>query len=178
MAFVAIRAVTTIAGPEAYQRVFAVQWGLNIVGFAFIYFIPESPYFLIARGKIGKATRSITKLYGKDCDVQGRQTDIRASLAQDVAGPGESTGFAACFSKEHRKRTVLTLCMFFIQTQSGTAWVLGYIAFFLQLSGKSPVAANNISLVVVAMTLLGNVAGWPLIDKLGRRTVMVWGMFH
>jgi MFS family permease len=175
MAFVAIRIVTTIPGSTAYQHVFAVQWGFSGVGLAFLYFVPESPYFLVARGRIDKATKSILKLYGKNADVQSRLADIKASLDQVTGGTEEATGLMACFHKEHRKRTILALCMFFIQTQSGTAWVLSYIGYFLQLGGKTPLAANNISLIVIAMTLIGNVLGWPLIDKLGRRAVIVYG---
>jgi hypothetical protein len=175
LGFAAIRAVTNITGTASFQNLFAAQWGFSGVGLVFLYFIPESPYFWVARNRMDKATNSILKLYGKNTDIEGRLAAIQASMQQDVDGKNNSSGLGACFSKEHRKRTLIAMGMFFIQTQSGSAWIVGYIGYFLQLGGKSPLEANNISLIVVAMTLVGNVLGWPLIEKFGRRPVIIYG---
>jgi MFS family permease len=176
LSYVAIRLVTSTPGSKAYQIMFAVQWGLAAVSFVCLYFIPESPFYFVSRGKIDDARKSITKLYGNHTDTEGRVADIMAALRLDSEGDKTSSGLAACFSKQHRRRTIITCGAFFVASQSGSTWVIGFVGYFLQLAGKTAGQANSLSLVILGMTLVGNVCGWPLIEKCGRRPVMLWGM--
>ncbi|KAI4851245.1 MFS hexose transporter [Aureobasidium sp. EXF-8845] len=176
LSYVAIRVVTFTPGSKAYQTMFAVQWGLAAVSFVCLYFIPESPYYFISHGKIENARNSITKLYGDHTDVEGRVSDIMAALRLDSEGDTTSSGLAACFSKQHRRRTIITCGAFIIASQSGSTWVIGFVGYFLQLAGKTAAQANGLSLVILGMTLVGNVCGWPLIEMCGRRPVMLWGL--
>jgi Na+/melibiose symporter-like transporter len=173
--YVAIRLVTFTPGSKAYQIMFAVQWGLAGVSFVCLYFIPESPFYFISRGNIDNARKSIAKLHGKDTDTEGRVVDIMAALRLESEGDKTSSSLAACFSKQHRRRTIITCGTFFVASQSGSTWVIGFVGYFLQLAGKTAAQANSLSLVVLGMTLVGNIFGWPLIEKCGRRPVMFWG---
>ncbi|KAI5236746.1 MFS hexose transporter [Aureobasidium subglaciale] len=175
LSYVALKLSFPTPGPGSYQNMFAVQWGFAAVSCIGLYFIPESPYFFVSRGRLDKARKSIAKLYGKHADVEGRIADIMTALRLDSEGEKTSSGLVACFSKQHRRRTLITCGAFTLASQSGSTWVVGFVGYFLQLAGKTPDQANTLSLVIIGMTMVGNMCGWPLIEKFGRRPVMLYG---
>ncbi|KAI5268140.1 hypothetical protein E4T47_07885 [Aureobasidium subglaciale] len=175
LSYVALKLSFPTPGPGSYQNMFAVQWGFAAVSCIGLYFIPESPYFFVSRGRLDKARKSIAKLYGKHADVEGRIADIMTALRLDSEGEKTSSGLVACFSKQHRRRTLITCGAFTLASQSGSTWVVGFVGYFLQLAGKTPDQANTLSLVIIGMTMVGNMYGWPLIEKFGRRPVMLYG---
>ncbi|RSL82986.1 hypothetical protein CEP52_016835 [Fusarium oligoseptatum] len=55
----------------------------------------------------------------------------------------------------------------------GSGFVSGYLPYFFTLSGvRNPVGVAQIS---YSLQLLGNIMSWPLVDRLGRRPLIVWG---
>ncbi|KAI5195640.1 hypothetical protein E4T38_08958 [Aureobasidium subglaciale] len=164
LSYVALKLTSPTPGPGSYQNMFAVQWGFAAVSCIGLYFIPKSPYFFVSRGRPDKAHKSIAKIYGKDADVEGRIADIMTALRLYSEGEKTSSGLMACFSKQHRRRTLITCGAFTLASQSGR-W----------LAGKTPDQANTLSLVIIGMNMVGNMCCWPLIEKFGRRSVILYG---
>ena len=99
--------------------------------------ISRSPYWLVAHGRHDGARHNIIKLHDSDYDVDGHMAKIHNSLARMNADNETQGSILECFSKKHIKRTMVATSIFFIQNASGSAWVVGYMSYFMQLGGMS-----------------------------------------
>ncbi|KAL4879268.1 general substrate transporter [Aspergillus karnatakaensis] len=166
-----------LEGPNSYRILFAVQWGFAALGLAFLYFVPESPTRLVARGKLEDARQSIHRLYSAKVPVDEALQRIQLNLSE-VASAKESAGsLKDCFNSANRIRTLVCLSVFFIQACSGSTWVLGYMGYFLQLSGMEGGQVFDITVAITGVMAVGNMMSWPLVDRLGRRTLILAGLF-
>ncbi|KAI5200240.1 MFS hexose transporter [Aureobasidium subglaciale] len=171
--YCALRQTQTIAGPNSYKILFAVQWGFAAVGLVILPFFPESPYFLISKGKTEKARNNIVKLRGANFDADGHMAQIQIDLTDNQSL--EEGGFARCFNKDNRLRTIIACSTFAVSASSGVLWVVGYLSYFLELTGLDPSQVFDTAVGIIALMVVGNMAGWYAIEKLGRRGSFLWG---
>ncbi|KAL4879542.1 general substrate transporter [Aspergillus karnatakaensis] len=161
-------------GPNSYRILFAVQWGFAAVGLLFLYFIPESPTRLVARGKVEAARRSIQTLYSPTTEVDQLIEQIRLNL---TATAEESAGSVKdLFNRANRIRTLVAVSVFFIQACSGISWILGYMGYFMQLGGLEGDLVFDISLGITGAMAVGNMASWLFVDRMGRRGLILSGL--
>ncbi|KAL1890755.1 hypothetical protein Sste5346_008080 [Sporothrix stenoceras] len=172
-----MRQTASIPGPNAYRILFAMQWGFAAVAIAILPFMPESPYFYVMNNEQEKARHNARRLRSADFDIDGWLASISQSLTE-----GSETGrvqaqasFAMCFNRKNRYRTIAAVSGFFIQQNSGVSWVLGYMAYFMELNGMSTTTASNVSFALTCVMLVGNTAGWFITEKAGRRPSAVYG---
>ncbi|KAG0651218.1 Maltose transport MAL11 [Hyphodiscus hymeniophilus] len=162
-------------GPLSYRILFSVQWGFAAVGLACLPFFPESPYWLVAHGKMEQARKNIVKLHNADFDVDGHLAEIKDSLDR-LRMENESQGsYKECFNKANWKRTLVAVSVFFIQNACGSSWVIGYMSYFMELAGLSSLKAFDTTVGLSGVMLVGNVFGWFLVEKLGRRGTALYG---
>lgn len=142
-----------------------------------MFWLPESPRFLIKQGRdedAAKALSRLTSLEPTDPEVEVELNDIRANLKEEQE-LGESS-YLDCFKPSHNKIALRTLSGIFIQAWqqlTGINFIFYYGTAFFQNSGiKDPFltqVATNI--VNVFMTLPGM---WG-IERFGRRPLLIWG---
>ncbi|KAL2841030.1 general substrate transporter [Aspergillus pseudoustus] len=160
-------------GADSYRIIFAVQWGFAAVGLLGLYFVPESPTRLIARGKIEQGRNSIQALYSSTIDVEEMVERIQINLASVVERSGS---VKECFNRANRMRTIVAVSVFFIQACSGISWVLGYMGYFMQLGGLDGTQVFDISVGITGAMAVGNMVSWPLVDRMGRRGLILSGL--
>jgi MFS transporter, SP family, sugar:H+ symporter len=139
--------------------------------------LPESPRFLVKKGRDDAAVKSLcrlTSLSASDPELELELQDIRVSLEEEKAH-GESS-YADCFRASHNKIALRTLSGIFIQAWqqlTGINFIFYYGTTFFQNSGiKDPFlisVATNI--VNVFMTLPGM---WG-VERFGRRPLLIYG---
>ncbi|KAI0343097.1 MFS monosaccharide transporter [Trametopsis cervina] len=157
--------------PTAIQLIWAFILTIGMI------WLPESPRFLIKKGRDADAVRSLTRLTSlsaTDPEVELELQDIRAALEEEKAH-GESS-YLDCFRPSHNKIVLRTLSGIFIQAWqqlTGINFIFYYGTTFFQNSGiKDPFlisVATNI--VNVFMTLPGM---WA-IERFGRRSLLIYG---
>jgi Sugar (and other) transporter len=91
--------------------------------------------------------------------------------------PKEAGSYKDCFSSENRLRTLIALSVFFFQASSGISWVAGYMGYFLQLSGMQGMAVFDATVGISGLGAVGCVTSWYLVEKMGRRNLILSGMF-
>ncbi|KPI37682.1 General alpha-glucoside permease [Cyphellophora attinorum] len=170
-----MRETQAMAGQNSYRVMYAVQWGFAGVGLAFLPFIPDSPFRLLARGKEDAARKSIRKLYG-EATVDTRVEEIRDILTNEEAAAKQGGSYRDCFNSVNRLRTTIVLSVFFIQNMSGIGWVVGYMGYFMQLSGMQGASVFDATVGVAGVMAVGNIASWPLLEYAGRRPTIFWGL--
>ncbi|PMD60991.1 general substrate transporter [Hyaloscypha bicolor E] len=141
---------------------------------------PESPYFLIKKGRMEQARKSLNKIHGSE-----DQTLIEAELARitDVvqfsdaiqeAAAAKGSLLAQCFQGPNLKRTLIATLPAAGQQLIGAAFVLGYVTYFLSLIGVKEYF--TVSVVLYVVMLLSNFTAFVAIEKAGRRALLVPGI--
>lgn len=155
-------------GPFALQLIFAV---VLLIGYPFA---PESPIFLVRKGRSEEALRVLTKLYGSKVDNAAKLALIEETIAEEQ-GKARVT-ILDCFLGTDRVRTMISMGVFVCQHAVGIIFVLGFSSYFFQLAGLDTSKSFDLGVGVTACGVAGNIASWWFINNVGRRRVFVWGM--
>ena len=134
--------------------------------------VPESPRWLItAKNEIGKATSIMQRL--GIANPAAEIEVIQSSLKHEVKA-GESASIFA-----PRYRTILWLAFFvaFFNQVSGINFILYYAPEILGRAGLAAKESLFNSIAIGGINLLFTFVGLYLIDKLGRKTLLLIGSF-
>ncbi|KAL7280854.1 MFS monosaccharide transporter [Trametes coccinea BRFM310] len=162
---------------SAWRIPISIQFIWAFVLFVGMFWLPETPRWLIKNDRPGDAARSLSRLTSlpeDDPEVQAELEDIRAALREEQER-GESS-YLDCFKFNKNKIAFRTLSGIFIQAWqqlTGINFIFYFGTTFFQRVGiKNPFltqVATNI--VNVFMTLPGM---WG-VEKFGRRSLLLWG---
>lgn len=158
----------------AYRGIFIPQWvfaGTSILG---ICFIPESPYWLISKGRDKDAMKALNLMYNEDIKSQYALMKITVDEAAIISS--QAGTYLDCFKRKDLKRTLLVVFSFVMQAMCGVAYVASYSTYYFQLSGFDTQKSFQISCGAQALSVSGVIASFFIIDRFGRRPLMLWGM--
>lgn len=124
LAYLVMRQTQNIPGPNSYRYLFAVQWLFAAIALGILPFFPESPFFLVAQGRIDKARVNVRRLHGPSFDADGFLASIKLDL-ETQARIHEEASFSECFRGKNRLRTFIATSTFFLQSICGISWFIG-----------------------------------------------------
>ena len=124
LAYVVARQTQYTQNANSYRIIFAVQWIFAGIGLIFLPFFPESPYCLVAQGRTEKARANAQRLHDANFDTDGFIASIKSDLETQTKNQREAS-FKACFQGKNRKRTLIAMSTFFIQSVCGISWIIG-----------------------------------------------------
>ncbi|KAF2096160.1 general substrate transporter [Rhizodiscina lignyota] len=162
LAYIVMRQTQSLPGANAYRILFGVQWFFAALALVVLPFFPESPYHLLAQGRVTKAKRNIWRLYGSEVDAEQRMAEIMKNVAVENDIKSKSS-FAECFRGRNRQRTLIAMSTFLVQAMCGISWIVGTST------------ALDASVALSGLMLIGNMFGWIFIERFGRRGTGLWG---
>lgn len=133
----------------------------------------------ISRGETEKAKKSHLRLvgnvtgYNHDTEFAILQKEVELSEAITAAYSGNSWA-ALLFKKDNLLRCIIASLPFAAQQFSGVPYVFTYATYFFQLGGLADPFLGNVIINVVYIIVL--VISFFLIDKLGRRPLVIYGL--
>ena len=171
-----LRGTATMAGVWAFRIPFAVQWAWPVPLFLALLFAPESPWWLVRKGKIDKAERSVRRLapaqesdHAKDAvSAMIRTNQLEIDITQ-------STSWASCFRGTDLRRTEISVITWTIQILCGLQFA-NYSTYFFEQAGLDTVYAFDLTIGLYAAAFVGTVLSWFLLARFGRRTIYVTGL--
>lgn len=129
--------------------------------------IPESPRWLVQRGKRERARATLQKI-SPGIEVESALDEIAESLTEEMGTYRELLSHAL------RKPLVLTIMLAIIQQVTGINTVLYYGAIvFAEHGGASASQAIGMNVMVGIVNLLFTVVALLAIDRLGRRPLLL-----
>lgn len=158
----------------AYRSVFCAQFGFAGIAACFMFFMPESPVWLISVDRTDKAGQSLRRLGFSDFQVTKKISQMKITLEQakkETAG----ASYLECFKKSNLRRTIIAVAPLSIQALSGVYFIAAYGTYYIQLAGYSTEESFKLQIGQHGMSMAGNIISWFLVDKVGRRPLTVWG---
>ncbi|KAH6686416.1 MFS hexose transporter [Plectosphaerella plurivora] len=160
----------------AYRAIFVAQYGVSGIGLCIWPFLPESPWWLINKGRTEAAAKSLAKLGYDRVEIEKRIAVISLTL-EEVRHETEGASFLECFRKSNLRRTIISMAPLSIQALCGVFFVAAYSTYYQQLAGYTAKESFTLGIVQQVLSMLGNITSWFLIDRVGRRNLTLGGMF-
>lgn len=176
-----LRAFVNSESKDAYRIPFAIQWVWPIPIMIGIYFAPESPWWLVKKGRLAEAKASVKRLLSENSHLPNKEILAEAMLAkmqltikeEELSQAGAS--YADCFKGVDFRRTRIAAMVWLIQNITGSA-LMGYSTYFYIQAGLSTNMSFTFSIIQYCLGLLGTISSWFASQKLGRFSIYFYGL--
>lgn len=163
----------------AYRIPYGLQWMWPLPLIIGIYFAPESPWWLVRRGKTEEAKRSLLRLTSLDRETDFDADETIAMIVHTTALEEKITSGASywdCFKGIDLRRTEIVCMVWAIQNLSGNSFS-NYSTYFLKQAGLSEYDAYAFAMGQYAINMVGVFGAWGLMTwGIGRRSLYVYGL--
>jgi MFS transporter, SP family, xylose:H+ symportor len=159
---------------QAVPSATAWRWMMGVVAvpslvfFVVLFFIPESPRWLSLTGRSAAATRVLARL--GVADPVAAEAAIRASIADELGG-----GREPLFQRRFARSIFLAWAIAMFNQLSGINALMYYAPTIFKMAGADPSYALLQSVAVGATNFLFTVIALFLIDRVGRRRLLLVG---
>ena len=142
---------------------------LPALGFLVLLFgIPRSPRWSASQDRIDEAL-AVLKLMGEP-DPEAELADIRAALAEEHA-----TAHEPVFQWKYRYPLFLAISIGAFNQLAGINAILYYLNDIFAAAGFSQISGDQQAIAIGATNLIFTMVGMSVIDKLGRKTLLLIG---
>ncbi|CZT10798.1 probable maltose permease [Rhynchosporium graminicola] len=162
----------------AYKIPFAIQWvwpPLILIG---VIYAPESPWWLVRKGRLEDAEKSLLRLTSKgsgvDFNVHDQVMMMKATNELEMA-ISSGTQYWDCFRGTDLRRTEIASVAWLAQAFCGAA-LIGFAVQVYQRAGLADSNAFSLNIGQSAMGAVGTILSWFLMQYAGRRTIYLWGL--
>jgi len=159
-------------GIEAWRWMYLMQALPAAIFLVALFFIPESPRYLVSKGRQAQATTVLTSLFGSEV-AHSKLDEIRATFSadhrprlSDIKGPG-------LFGVRPIVWTGIMLAAF--QQFVGINVIFYYGATLWQLAGFSENQSLQINIISGAVSIAACFGTIAVIDKIGRKPLLLIG---
>jgi SP family general alpha glucoside:H+ symporter-like MFS transporter len=159
----------------AYRIPFALQWVFPLPLFILIWFAPESPWWLVRKGRLEEAAQSLRRLKSNSAASAKEAIALiqHTNMIEEETRSG--TSYGDCFRGVNLRRTEIICMVFAAQIWSGSP-LGGTPSYFFVQAGVPTSTAFKFSVGGLGLASLGTIVSWALLNRFGRRTLYVWGM--
>ncbi|KAK5060119.1 hypothetical protein LTR84_010003 [Exophiala bonariae] len=153
----------------------ALQWIFPTPLLILVFLSPESPWWLVRRGRKAEALRSVERLGPRHTTENATQTlaMMERTVEIEVQQGGEPTLLDLWKGTDLRRTTIICL-MYASQNFAGNL-IANQATFFFEQAGISPDRAFALNLINSCLGFVANAGSWFLTAWFGRRTIYLWG---
>ncbi|KAK4547954.1 hypothetical protein LTR36_010673 [Oleoguttula mirabilis] len=174
-----IKAMLNRTDEWAYRIPYALQWmwpPFLIVGIALA---PESPWWLVRRGRLADAKKSLLRLTSTNRETDFDADETISMMVHTTALEEKITAGASyfdCFKGTDLRRTEIVCMVWAIQNLSGNAFS-NYSTYFLEQAGVSSSNSYSFAMGQYAINMAGVFGAWGLMTfGIGRRSLYLYGL--
>ncbi|PYI22067.1 sugar transporter [Aspergillus japonicus CBS 114.51] len=163
----------------AYRIPYALQWMWPLPLFIGISLAPESPWWLVRRGKIQQAKDALLRLtsLNRETDFDADETIsmmVHTTALEEKITKGAS--YLDCFKGTDLRRTEIVCMVWAIQNLSGNSFS-NYSTYFLEQAGLSTDNSYAFAMGQYGINMVGVFGAWFLMSVgLGRRSLYLYGL--
>lgn len=158
----------------SYRIPIAIQFAWALILIVGMLLLPETPRYLIKQGRHDGAARSLGTLRRLPADhpsIQEELAEIKANHDYEMTLGNAS--YLDCFRRGMRKRQLTGMGLQALQQLTGINFIFYYGTQYFKNSGIQN--SFTISMITSAVNVVSTIPGLYLIDKWGRRPLLLWG---
>jgi sugar porter (SP) family MFS transporter len=155
-------------GANNWRWMFGVMAFPAALFFLLLFFVPESPRWLVKQRLVDKA-RSVLQKVGAE-NLESELTDIVNSLKEEFG-----QGVTKLFQKKYRFPIMCAVLLAVFNQLSGINVIMYYAPLIFEKAGASTNAAMLQAVAVGVTNLVFTIVAMFFIDKLGRKTLLLIG---
>ncbi len=155
-------------GLADWRWMFGVAAVPALLFFVLLFGIPNSPRWLATKGRNEEARRVLNEIGASD--PAGEMRDIEHSIHLEKQGAVESL-----FSAKYSFPIFLAISIGIFNQLSGINAILYYLNPIFAAAGYSRVSSDLQTVAIGSVNLIATLLGMTLIDKLGRKTLLLIG---
>ncbi|KAG0645618.1 Maltose transport 3 [Hyphodiscus hymeniophilus] len=163
----------------AYRIPYALQWMWPVPLFIGVLLAPESPWWLVRKGRTEDAKKALLRLTSLNRETDFDADETIAMMVHTTALEEKITKGASyldCFKGTDRRRTEIVCMVWAIQNLSGNSFS-GYSTYFLEQAGLEPAKAYDFALGQYGINMVGVFGAWFLMScGIGRRSLYLFGL--
>lgn len=155
-------------GASEARWMFGVMAAPSALFFLLLFLIPQSPRWLVARGRDAEARQVLARCGAAPATLDEEIGEIQASLVgQEAREP--------FFCRKYAKPIMLAVAIAAFNQLSGINALIYYTAHIFQMSGAAAESALLQSVIIGFTNLVFTMAALTVIDHFGRRKLMLIG---
>jgi SP family arabinose:H+ symporter-like MFS transporter len=156
-------------GDHSWRWMFAVAAAPAVFFLVALFFVPESPRWLVETGRETEALLILARVNGQTA-AEAELEEIRAAVAE------ESGSWSELFQPGIRRALFIAIVLAVMQQWSGVNTVLFYGSIILQekVGGHSASAAIGANVLIGAVNFLFTIVAIALIDRVGRKALLIF----
>ncbi|MDH3254109.1 MAG: sugar porter family MFS transporter [Acidobacteriota bacterium] len=139
-----------------------------------LFFVPESPRWLLLEGQEEEARKILTSAVG-EAEAREELDEIHASLAKDAGR--EKVSVMELFAPAMKLVLTIGVVVAIIQQATGINAVFFYAPMIFEQSGIGTDASFAQAVLVGLINLVFTVVAMLFIDRIGRKPLLVFGLF-
>lgn len=163
----------------AYRIPYGLQWMWPVPLFLGILLAPESPWWLVRKGRIDDAKKALLRLTSLNRETDFDADETIAMMVHTTALEMKITSGASyldCFKGTDLRRTEIVCMVWAIQNLSGNSFS-NYSTYFLEQAGLPPSTAYSFAMGQYAINMAGVIGAWFLMTwGVGRRSLYLYGL--
>ena len=155
----------TGAGPSNWRWMFAIAALPSIAFLGTLLLIPESPRWLVQKGRSQEAEQVLTRMVGPQAAL-GEIADIRAAIAEESGN---------LLDPAFRKPLLVAILIALFSQFTGINTIIYYgsIVFLEHVPHQTASTALWANVIIGAINFVATIAGMLLIDRSGRKSILM-----
>ncbi|KAF2159163.1 hypothetical protein M409DRAFT_71180 [Zasmidium cellare ATCC 36951] len=157
----------------AYRLPIALQWMFPTPLAILMFFAPESPWWLVRKGKFEQAAKAVQRL-GRKSAVNQNETVAMMRRTIELETSEKSPSYIEMFKATDLRRTLIVAGVYASQNLTGNLIANQAVYFFTQ-AGIGQQLAFALGLITSALQMIFVMLSWILTTYFGRRDIYLWG---
>ncbi|MBC3759194.1 MFS transporter [Hyunsoonleella sp. SJ7] len=159
-----------------WRWMLAIEIVPAVIWFLLLYMIPKSPAWLVYKGRVDDAKKSLSKVYPEDKVEQQVQEMIESVEDSDTSSSSTMGQFKEIFSSKMRIVLIIAFTLAVVQQFTGMNAVMIYAPTMFEQLGLGTDAAFSSTIWIGVIGLVSTLISLSLIDRFGRRPLVLGGL--
>ncbi|KAJ5659500.1 Maltose permease [Penicillium longicatenatum] len=161
--------------PSAYKIPIALQWIFPTPLAILIFLAPESPWWLVRKGRFEAAANAVERL-GRRARMNSSEAVAMMRRVVELEKSEKEPNHLELFKGTDLYRTLIVCGVYAAQNLTGNL-IANQAVYFFEQAGISTNTAFALGLITSALQWIFVMLSWILTSYLGRRTIYLWGSF-